>query len=883
MSMLSRMKNLFRNIFAKQHADGELDAEVRGYVDLLAEEKIRAGVNPDEARRAARLELGGIEQVKEQVREVRAGAWLDSLFQDLRYGVRMLAKNPSFTAVAVLTLALGIGMNTAIFSVVDAILFKSLPYPHSDRIMMIWDNSQGSRLEVTYHTFRELTARNRSFETASVFKTWQPNLTGAAAQPERLDGQSVSADYFRVLGIGPAFGRDFQSSDDTPDSAKAIILSHGLWRSHFNSDPGIVGRQITLDGEPHTVIGVMPPQLETVLAPSAQLWTPLRYDTRNITNPDAGEWGHHLRMVALLRPDISSEKAARELNEIAGSPVSEFPRVRWASLENGFVVDSLQTDITRGVRPALLALLGAVMLVLMIACVNVTNLLLARGAQRRGEFAMRSALGAGRARMIRQLLTESLLLSTLGGALGIFVAEMSIQGLVALSPSELPRTGAITVDGGVFASALGVTAVIGLLAGVIPALVASREDLHVGLQESSFRASKGHQLTRNALVVAEVALALVLLVSAGLLLHSLDRLFAVPPGFNSSHLVTLQVQTSGHRYDDPETTRRFFAQSLEEVRRVPGVAAAGFTSLLPLSADQFGAYGAQFEKDDPATSHEVFRYAVTPGYLETMEIPLRRGRLLDEHDLATTPLAALVSESLARREFPDQDPIGKRLHIGPTDKPWYTIVGVVGNVKQSSLAADDSDAVYITPAQSWFADDTMSLVVRARGNTASLAPAVRAAIWSIDKDQPITRVATMDNLVAAWAAQRRFALILFEAFGIAALILAGCGIYGVLSGSVTERTREIGIRSALGATRGNIMALVLRRGLSLTALGVAIGLFGAAAATRAIVTMLFGISRLDPITYLGVIALLAFVSGLACWMPAWRASRVDPAITLHPE
>jgi len=882
MPKISRMKTFFRNIFAKHHADRDLDDEVRGYAEMLAEEKTREGMSPDEARRTASLELGGVEQVKEQVREARAGAWLDSLFQDLRFGLRMLRKSPGLTAVAVLTLALGIGMNTAIFSVVDTILFKSLPYPHSNRIAVIWDNSEGSRLEVTFHTFRELTARSRSFEAASVLKTWQPNMT-SAAQPDRLDGQSVSADYFRVLGIGPAFGRDFQPSDDASDSPKVVIISYGLWRSHFGADVTIVGRQITLDGELYTVIGVLPPQLETVLAPSAQVWTPLRYDTRNITASDAVEWGHHLRMVALLRPDISAKKAAREINEIAASPVSEFPRVPWASLENGFLVDSLQADVTRGVRPALLALLGAVTLVLLIACVNVTNLLLARGAQRHGEFVMRSALGAGRARMIRQLLTESLLLSALGGVLGILVAEMSVKGLVGLSPSELPRTSAISVNGAVFAFALGVTAIIGLLAGVIPALVASREDLHVGLQEASVRTSKGHQLTRNVLVVAEVALALVLLVSAGLLLHSLDRLFAVAPGFNSSHLVTLQVQTSGHRYDDPDASRLFFAQALAEVRRVPGVAAAGFSSLLPFSADQFGAYGAQFENDSPGASDEVFRYAVTPGYLETMEIPLRRGRLLDEHDITTAAPAALISESLARRKFPHQDPIGKRLHIGPTDKPWYTIVGVVGNVKQSSLTAGDSDAVYITSAQSWFADDAMSLVVRARGNPASLAPAIRAAIWSIDKGQPITRVATMDDLLAASAAQRRFALVLFEAFGVVALILAGCGIYGVLSGSVTERTREIGIRSALGASQRNIMALVIRRGLSLTALGVVIGLFGAAAASHAIVTLLFGISQLDPITYLAVIALLALVSGLACWMPAWRASRIDPAITLRPE
>jgi putative ABC transport system permease protein len=596
-------------------------------------------------------------------------------------------------------------------------------------------------------------------------------------------------------------------------------------------------------------------------------------------------------MVGRVRPGVSRDQAKRDLDLIARTPVPEFPRARWASLKSGLIVDSLQDDVTRGVKPALLAVLGAVMLLLLIACVNVTNLLLARGAQRRGEFAMRAALGAGRSRLIRQLLTESLLLAILGSALGMLVAEFGVDVLVALSPPGLPRVGAIAVDGAVFAFALGITTLIGLAVGLIPALHASGCDLHVGIQQSSRRAAGGHQLTRRTLVAAEVALALVLLVSAGLLLHSLERLFAVDPGFDPSHVLTMQVQTSGHQFDDLQAApgvgagirHRFYAQALDAVRRVPGVKAAAFTSLMPLANGQFGVYGAHFENDPPGGGTNVFRYAVTPGYCETLGIPLRRGRLLDEHDVATAPRAVLVSESLARRQFPGQDPIGKRVHVGPLDQPWYVIVGVVGDVKQGSLAENQPDAVYITPTQSWFADDVMWLVVRVRGDAVALTSAIRSAIWSVDKDQPIVQIATMDSLLAATAAERRFALILFEAFGIAALVLAATGIYGVLSGSVTERTQEMGIRSALGASRGDILALVLRQGMTLTALGVVIGLAGAVVATRAIVTLLFGVSRLDPIAYLGVITLLLGVSAIACWVPAWRAARVDPSITLRAE
>jgi putative ABC transport system permease protein len=461
------------------------------------------------------------------------------------------------------------------------------------------------------------------------------------------------------------------------------------------------------------------------------------------------------------------------------------------------------------------------------------------------------------------------------------VAEFGVGALAALSPAGLPRAGAIDVDRNVFAFALGITTLIGLVVGLIPARHASRGDLHIGVQQSSRRTAGGQQWTRRTLVVAEVALALVLLVSAGLLLRSLERLFAVAPGFDASHVLTMQVQTSGHQFDDSGARQRFFAQALEAARHVPGVAVAGFTSLLPLSGEQNGEYGTLFEKD--RRGYDVFRYAVTPGYFEATRIPLLRGRLLDARDVAGAPQAVLISESLAKAEFPGQEPIGQRVHVGPMDRPWYTIVGVVGDVKQTSLAESRPHAVYITTTQSWFADDALSLAVRTRGDAAALAPAIRDAIWSVNKDQPIVRVATMDDLLAASEAQRRFALILFEAFGIVALVLAAAGIFGVLAGSVAERTHEIGIRLALGAQRGDVLRLVLGQAVQMMLIGVAIGLGAAAAVTRLIKTMLFGVSATDPVTLAGVAVLLTAVALAASYIPARRAMKVDPMVALRYE
>jgi putative ABC transport system permease protein len=631
---------------------------------------------------------------------------------------------------------------------------------------------------------------------------------------------------------------------------------------------------------------VMPRTFENVLEPEAELWTPLQYDAS--LPLDGREWGHHLYMAGRLRAGVTREQAANELGGIQAVLAKMYATGynRTGGPPTGVLIDPLQHDLTAAVRPALLAVAGAVTLMLLIACVNVTNLLLARASQRRAEFAIRAALGAAKARLVRQLLTESLLLAVVGGAVGMAIAAAGVRALVALSPPGLPRVNAIGLDGGVFLFAFGVTTLIGVVVGLAPALQTSRNDVRSGLQQSSRSATGSRQWTRRVLVVAEISLACVLLVSAGLLLRSMQRLFAVDPGFDASHLLTMQVRESGHRFDTDAAGLQFFSQALDRVREVPGVVSAGLTAQLPLSGD-LDVYGVQVERENNPMGDGALRYAVTPGYFETMKIPLRSGRLLNERDIVGTDTAVVIDEALARHRFPGVDPIGQRVRVGPdagkADRPWATIVGVVGNVKQESLAVDDADAFYVTTAQWPWVDGTQSLVVRTRGDAAALAPAVRSAIWSVDKDQPIARIATMESLVATSAAERRFVLVLFELFGLTALILATTGIYGILAGSVTERRREIGVRAALGASRLDILGLVLRQGMTLVAVGVVIGLGAALAASRAIVTLLFGVSKLDPVTYGVVVVLLLGVSAIACCVPARRAAAVNPVEALRAE
>jgi putative ABC transport system permease protein len=866
--------------------DRDVSDELSHYVEMSAAERVTRGASRAEARRDAMLEIGNMTVARERVRSYGWENVVSSLAGDFRYALRRLHQAPGFTVVAVVTLALGIGASTAIFSAVNPIFFAALPYPDARSLVTISDRgTDGTPLDITFGTYLEIARRSHSFVRTAAVNAWQPAMIGTGT-PERLSGERVGADYFRTLGVAPILGRDFRAEDDVPNGPHVAILSNALWQRRFGGARDVVGRSIRLGGDDFEVIGVMPRDFENVLAPSADIWAPLQYELT--FGAESREWGHHLRVVGRLAPGVALDGARRELDRIAHTKVAEFPRVPWASLENGLATSSLQADVTRGIRPVLIAVLAAVLLVLAIVCVNVTNLMLARSAQRRGEFAMRAALGAGRTRLARQVLTESLVLALTGGALGMFVAQAGIRAIVALSPLELPRAGAIRLDAPVFAFGLVLTTIVGVIAGILPALGATGRDLHSGTKESSTRTAGNDRGARGVLVMAEVALALVLLIGAGLLLKSIDRVLSVDVGFDPAHLVTMQVQQPAASSTADSTALQQISadrilkwtEALDAVRRTPGVTAASFASLMPLNGD-YDSYGVHFEgesdqKDDGAAT----RYAVMPGYFETMGIPLRRGRALDERDAANAPRAVVISESLAKRKFPGQDALGKRLRFGPPEGDWYTVVGVAANVKQSALDVGDADAIYMSPAQWHWVDNVMSIAVRTRGDAASFAPRIRDAIWSVDHELPISRIATMHELLDRSVSDRRFAMILFVAFGLTALLLAAVGIHGVLSGSVTERIREIGVRAALGAAPLDVVRMVLRRGMTLTGVGVALGLIVSVLASRVVLSMLFGVSRLDPTTYLSVTILLSAVAAIACVLPALRAARIDPASTL---
>ena len=856
-------------------ADAETDEEIRHFLAESAADLESRGATPAEAARAARAAWGHPVVVREQVRGAGWEHAVTTAAADVTQGWRRLRRTPGFTLIAIATLALGIGASTAIFSAINPILIASLPYPGAGRVVSVLESGRAG--VGTFAMARTLADRTRAFDAIAVSRRWQPAMTGEGT-PERFEGQRVSAAYFSVLGIAPAIGRGFTADDDRLQGPRLVIVSDAFWRRRLAADAAAVGRDIRLDDTPYTVIGVMPGGFENAVAPAAQLWSPLQYDPSLPVN--GREWGHHLITVARLAAGTTLDAASREA-DAAGRALLAERRPGSYDPATRISVEPLQASLVRGVQPVLLVVAGAVLLVLVIACVNVTSLLLARGAQRRGEFALRAALGAGRGRLVRLVLTESLLLAAMGGAAGLGLAAAAVRGFVAIAPDGLPRAGAIHVDGYALAFALGLTTIVGLAFGALPALEAAGADPHRDIHDASQRAT-GHRRTRRVLVVAEVAMAFVLLVGAGLLLRSVSGLLAVPVGFDPSNLLTFQVQLVGRRFAAPEAGTTFYQQALDAVRRVPGVSAAGATSQLALSGDR-DEFGARFpeEPGQPTRALPVFRYAVTPGYFEASGIPIRRGRAIDASDRRGAPLAAVISASLAAAQYGSRDPIGRQLRLGPAGP--FTIVGIAGDVRQLSLASFDAMAVYINVEQSWFTDRAMSFVVRTAGNPAALAPAARAAVWSIDKDQPVVRIATMPALVEASASERRFALIVFEGFAVASLLLAAIGIYGILAGGVAERTREIGVRAALGATRAQIVGLVARQGAVLTGVGAAIGLAAAAFASRSLMTLLFGVTPLDPLTYILVVILLAGVALLACALPAWRAARIDPALTLRAE
>ena len=805
---------------------------------------------------------------------------MSQFLTDLSFAWRVMARRPGTTAVAAGTLALGIGAATAIFSVVDPILFRTVPYPEADRVVMIWEReADGRRSNVGFATFRDIQRASSSFESVAAMSSLSGTMT-TAGEPRPLNGQRVSPDFFRVLGVIPAMGRLFEAADDVRGTPNVLVISHGTWQDAFGGDPAILQRQVRLDDLTFTVIGVLPESFENVISPRAGIYAPLRYES---TLPWACRTCRHLRAVGRLREGVSTEEASAELAVISRNLRADHPT---EYSEGGMYGEPLARYVTRDVRPALLALMGGVLILLLTAALNVSNLLLARGAGRHGEFAIRVALGADGSRLARQLLAESMLLAVMGGAGAVLLAYAGVEGLVALAPARLPRLGAIEVNGGVLAFAFGVTTIIGAIVGLMPMRQAAGARLGDGIRAGARSLVGSDRRTRRGLVISEVALALVLLVGSGLLLRSMDRVLAVDPGFDPRGVQTAMVQAGAGTLRGDTLIHRFFANVLEAVRQLPGVEAAAFTSQLPLSGD-FDSYGVHLQSrpgTNPNDDPSAFRYAVSAGYIEAMRIPIVRGRSLLPQDDAGAVKVAVISQALADRAFPGLDPIGQQIQVGGgPEAAWREVVGVVGDVRQVSLEDDATMAVYLPESQWQFLDATRSLVVRTTADPATLLPAIRAAIWSLDKDQPISRVATAEELLATTAASRRFALVLFEGFAVVALLLAAAGIYGVLLGSVTDRTRELGVRAAFGASARDLVWMVVREGMSLTLAGTIAGLVLAVVATRAITSLLFDVSVNDPITYGAVTASLLAVALIACWVPARRASRVDPMETLRAD
>jgi predicted permease len=887
MSLWRQLTHGLRALSNRPGVADELDDEVRDFYDRARADLLREGLSPDEAARAARRELGDEEHAREALGSYGWEHVVETTLADLSHSLRRLRRAPSFALTAVLTLALGIGASTAIFSAVRPILFEPLPYPDAERLVTLTDiDGAGGPLAVTYGTYLEVAVRSRSFTGLAASDRWQPALVGAG-ESERLTGELVTASHFDVLGVAPAIGRDFEAGDDTFGGPRVAIVSDALARRRFGSARAILNGTIELDDVDYTVIGVMPGGFENVLAPNADVWAPRQF--REQAPFESAEWGHHMQMIGRLAPGVSLEQAQSELATIGAEPVAELPRPPWALFERGLAIESLQGSATAGAESVLLALLGAVTLLLVIACANVTNLLLARCVGRRAELAVRGALGAGHGRLVRQLLTESAVLAVIGGAFGFAVATLGIQAILALAPAELPRIDAVGLDWPAFGFAVAVTAFVAIGIGLAPALRGARPNLSRDLHSGARVTAASHHLLRRGLVVTEVALALVLLTGAGLLLRSVDRLLATVPGFDAANVLTMQLVATSYLDEPPAATMQYFEKTLEAVRAVPGITSAAFASQLPLSGDNDG-YGVEFESASqpfPNNTSGALRYVVTPEWFQTMRIPLLRGRLLGPEDRPSAPGAVLISESLARRWFGDRNPIGERMRIGPdmgrADRPWDVIVGVVGDVKQVSLALASPDAFYKAMGQWPWVDAVQSLAVRTDGDAAALAPDVRRAIWSVDSTPPIERIATMEDLLVASEAARRFALLAFSVFAIAALVLAGLGLYGVIAGSVVERTREIGLRSALGATPAQLLTLVVRQGMMLAGVGAVIGLVGSIVAARGLDSLLYEVTSLDPLTYGGVIVLVAGVAMIACWLPATRAARVDATIALRAE
>jgi putative ABC transport system permease protein len=804
---------------------------------------------------------------------------MHTLWQDLRYGARMLLKKPGFTLIAVITLALGIGANAAIFSVVNAVLLRPLPVKDPDRLMWIRETRlpQFPEFSVSAGNFLDWRKQNTRFERLVAINGLSFNMVGTG-DPEQIRGWKVTDGFFAMLGAQPQLGRDFLPEEDQPGRDNMVILSHGFWQRRFGGDPKILNQTLTLSGQSYTVIGVMPATF-SFGGSNLDLWTPMAFTQEQSQN----HGGHFLSVLGRLKSDATEDQARADLVAIAGRLALQYPgpNTGW-SVKLMPLLDYMVRDI----KPALIVLLCAVAFVLLIACANVANLLLARAAGRQKEIAIRTALGAGRARIIRQLLTESALLALLGGAAGLFLAKWGMDLLLKLAPQGLPRMSDVSLDSRALAFTAAVTLLTGVIFGIVPALQSSRPNLNETMNETGRGLTEGRrrQLVRSGLVVFEVASALVLLVGAGLFIKSFWRLQRIDPGFNPDNTLTLAVSLPRAKYTEDTQRAAFFGQLLEKISALPGVQAAGATNSLPMGGDMVLAFVVQGRPPlPPGAGQSTNFYGVNADYFKAMGIRLLKGRLLSERDTRDTPHVAVINETMAKKIFPDENPIGKRITFdgGENNPDWYEIVGVVGDVKQYGLDQATPMQTYEPYTQQTFS--SMTLVARASGDPTNLTAAIRNAVLQLDKEQPIANVRTLDQILSISIAQQRFSTLLLGVFAAVAMALAAVGIYGVLSYAVTQRTQEIGIRVALGAARRDVLRLVVGQGMRLALIGMAAGLAVAFALTRLMSTLLFGVSPTDPMIFGSIALLIVTVALLACLIPARRATKVDPMVALRSE
>lgn len=865
----------------RETREAELDEEVRNHLDMATQARVESGASEKEAERAARREFGNVGLMKDVTGDVWGRRWLEDLVEDLLYGLRMLGKNPGFAATAILTLALGIGANTAIFSVVNTVLLRPLPYKQADRLLTVWGNNRARGFDtdqVSPLDFADWRSQNHVFEAMAASTDTQYTLTGEE-EPELITAYSFSADYFHVLGTATLLGRTFLPEEEELGKNHVAVLSYSFWQKRFGGDRDLVGRDILLDGTPYTVVGVMPPAFQ--YPRFTEIWTPLTVSAE--TAQDRAY--RNLRVMARLNPGVTIPQAQMEMNTIARRLAREYPKTN--KDEDATTLISLREDISGDIRPALLVLLCAVGFVLLIACANVGNLLLARATGRQKEVAVRSALGAGRWRLVRQFLTESMLLGISGGALGLALASWSTRALLTMFPPtvfniSIPHLESIPMDGWVLGFALAISVVTSVVFGLAPALHASA-NASEPLKESGrglTGAAEGRRL-RSTLVVAEVAMSLMLLTAAGLTLQSFVHLVGSNLGFNPDHVLTMRVLPPHYKYSSDAQLVAFGRQALSGIRSLPGVEAAGTVTFLPLSG-WWGVRAVSLETQSvPEDQRPIAPWSsVTPDYFRAMEIPLIKGRFFEERDDERAAPVAIVSESLAKRLVANGDALGKWLDVGGLKKP-AEVVGVVGDVQQLGPTSQTITEIYlpfsqVTPAILCFA-------IRTTEDPASIAKAAEQAIWAVDKGQAVGFVMNMGQLASEAVAPQRILMLVLGLFGAMALLMAVIGVYGVIANSVAQRTNEIGVRMALGARSGHVLRLVMSQGLRLVLLGVAIGLAGILGLMRFVSSLLYGVRPTDPVTIVSAAFALAGSALLACYVPARHASRIDPMVALRYE